>query len=70
MGNSVVSQNKPICNNRKVILWDGSIHDLEKPITAAELMLEQQQTTLSILKLQKEGMRIHQSLNILTKFHK
>ncbi|KAM6558884.1 hypothetical protein CsatA_028123 [Cannabis sativa] len=45
MGNSVVSQNKPACtcNNGKVILWDGSIQELENPITAAELMLEHPQ---------------------------
>ncbi|XP_062108605.1 uncharacterized protein LOC133819363 [Humulus lupulus] len=40
MGNSM--SQKPPCHG-KVILWDGSVHDFEKPITAAELMLEHPQ---------------------------
>lgn len=40
MGNSV--SHKPPSHG-KVILWDGSVYEFEKPVTAAELMLEHPQ---------------------------
>ncbi|PON61691.1 multidrug resistance protein ABC transporter family protein [Parasponia andersonii] len=40
MGNSV--SHKPPSHG-KVILWDGSVHEFEKPLTAAELMLDHPQ---------------------------
>ncbi|EXB28602.1 hypothetical protein L484_009761 [Morus notabilis] len=44
MGNSIAQRpQRESQSTGKVILWDGSVHEFDKPVTAAELMLEHPQ---------------------------
>ncbi|GMN52324.1 hypothetical protein TIFTF001_021469 [Ficus carica] len=43
MGNSISQTRTNSTATGKVILWDGSVHEFDKPLTVAELMLEHPQ---------------------------